>query len=317
MKNASNGLVAEGWSTWVLSQEQILSLARDLEQRFPQEFQILELAGVSPFGSRPMNNPYLNTMDTEDFSNVGRHCVSVTYVANAIASALLAQWFISDSDRNEIIKASLLHDGDKRLEVMRKNAKNAWVAIDPYGEAWYKTIETIFSDVDRSTLGFIKNMWGMTGHNSLKKFLAIDEAGKISLNLERTLAEMIVHIADDMTHSSLWKATETTQFVSIEDRARLGRFSARYPFLWNEGFSLRSDGTIVDIKQDDYIYLSDHKKSFYEWQKYVFHAICDHIAWILYLEWDGNGCDSLLRVIKNPVQSVVNISSQKISKGIQ
>lgn len=248
MKNASNGLVPEGWGTWVLSQEQVLSLARDLEQRFPQEFQILELAGVSPFGSRPMNNPYLNTMDTEDFSNVGRHCVSVAYVANAIASALLAQWFISDSDRNEIIKASLLHDGDKRLEVMRKKAKNAWVAIDPYGEAWYKTIETIFSDVDRSTLGFIKNMWGMTGHNSLKKFLAIDEAGKIFLNLGRTLAEMIVHIADDMTHSSLWKATETTQFVSIEDRARLGRFSARYPFLWNEGFSLRSDGTIVDIK---------------------------------------------------------------------
>lgn len=41
----------------------------------------------------------------------------------------------------------------------------------------------------------------MTGHNSLKKFIIIKD-GKLQLHPERTISEMIVHIADDMTHSS-------------------------------------------------------------------------------------------------------------------
>jgi len=85
---------------------------------------ILSICGVSPFGASEMINPYLQEMDREDFSNVGRHCVGVAYAAEKIADILLQHGLIIDKERDTIIIGALLHDGDKRLEVMRKKAKN-------------------------------------------------------------------------------------------------------------------------------------------------------------------------------------------------
>ena len=72
-----------------------------------------------------MTNPYTKVIDTEDFSNVGRHCVSVGFAASKIADAMIEKGLITQNTKEEIIKTALLHDGDKRLEVMRKKAKNA------------------------------------------------------------------------------------------------------------------------------------------------------------------------------------------------
>ncbi len=99
-----------------------------------------------------MVNPYTEVIDKEDFSNIGRHCMTVASTAEKIALHLLSKCSIDQNQVDEIIKAAILHDGDKRLEVMRKKAKTAGITdsdgnpIDIYSEAGYATIGTIFSD---------------------------------------------------------------------------------------------------------------------------------------------------------------------------
>ena len=272
-------------SSIVLSQDQIMKLAELYREKYPEEMHILDITGVSPFWTKEMTNPYTKVIDTEDFSNVGRHCVSVGFAASKIADAMIEKGLITQNTKEEIIKTALLHDGDKRLEVMRKKAKNAWVrdtdgnSIDVYGEAWYKTIESVFSEkwLDPQILGTIKTMGGMTAHNSTKNFLVIDN-WQLVINPERTLAEMIVHIADDMTHSSTGVHTETTTYVSFEDRARLWDFEKRYSFLWQEGFSVSSRG-ITPIKNIDTYILDneDEVHHFYDWMKITFEMICQNL----------------------------------------
>lgn len=99
----------------------LMTLATEFQEKFPEAMNILDITGVSPFGSKEMINPYTKESDLEDFSNVGRHCVAVAYAASRIADAL----GVSDEERRKIISSAILHDGDKRIEVMRKKAKKA------------------------------------------------------------------------------------------------------------------------------------------------------------------------------------------------
>ena len=124
-----------------LSYIQLMALAERYKEQFPETMHILDISGVSPFGSRDMENPYTHQVDTEDFANIGRHCMAVASTAEKIALQLLSQGSITQDQVNEVIKAAILHDGDKRLEVMRKKTKAAGVKdptgnpIDVYSEA--------------------------------------------------------------------------------------------------------------------------------------------------------------------------------------
>jgi len=69
-------------------------------------------------------------------------------------------------------------------------------------------------------LSQIKTMGLMTGHNSLRNFIAMKD-GKYQLNPDRTLLEMIIHIADDITHSTTFHEEELTSYCSFEKRAEL------------------------------------------------------------------------------------------------
>jgi len=118
MSEVSQGLE---YSKSSVSLVQLMSLATEFQEKFPEAMNILDITGVSPFGSKEMINPYTKESDLEDFSNVGRHCVAVAYAASKIADAL----GVSDEERRKIISSAILHDGDKRIEVMRKKAKKA------------------------------------------------------------------------------------------------------------------------------------------------------------------------------------------------
>ena len=270
MSEISQGLECSKIS---ISLVKLMQLATELQEKYPEAMGILDITGVSPFGSWEMMNPYTKEADFEDFSNVGRHCIAVAYAANKIADAL----WIPDEQKDAIITSAILHDGDKRIEVMRKKAKKAWGEIDVYWEEWYKTIETLFSDkgLDPRVFATIQSMGGMTGHNSLKKFLIMKDR-KIQLNPERTLAEMIVHIADDMTHSSSGEGGEVTQYVSFNTRASLSKFPEKYGFLWQEGFTVSEDNGIQEIRDITWIQW-DTVKHFYDWQAQVFEMICEYI----------------------------------------
>ena len=69
--------------------------------------------------------------------------------------------------------------------------------------------------------------------------------GSVELRADRTLAELIVHAADDMVASPLKDAktgdsvtqNSSTKFVTVTERMNLGNFSTRYPFLYQEGIA--------------------------------------------------------------------------------
>jgi hypothetical protein len=71
-----------------ISLNSLMQLASEFQEKYPETMNILDVTGVSPFGSREMTNPYTKEIDTEDFSNVGRHCIAVAYAAEKIANAL-------------------------------------------------------------------------------------------------------------------------------------------------------------------------------------------------------------------------------------
>lgn len=291
----------------------LMSLAAEMQEKYPEAMNILDITGVSPFGSRKMMNPYTGEADLEDFSNVGRHCVAVAYSASRIADAL----WVSDEQKDEIINSAILHDGDKRIEVMRKKAKKAWVEIDVYGEEWYKTIKTIFSDsgINPETFSTIQSMGGMTGHNSLKKFLVMKD-GKLQLNPERSLAEMIVHIADDMTHSSSGEDGEVTQYVSFEKRAELSKFSEKYGFLWQEWFGISEENWIQEVKNVAQNW-GDAVKHFYDWQNVVFDMICYHIQKQIDPMNPENSVQFLLGIVnKHNIPNLAGNVTEKVDKNL-
>lgn len=307
MSEVSQGLE---YSKSSVSLVQLMNLATEFQEKFPEAMNILDITGVSPFGSKEMVNPYTKESDIEDFSNVGRHCVAVAYAASKIADALGA----SNDERRKIISSAILHDGDKRIEVMRKKAKKAWVEVDVYGEEWYKTIETIFSDegLDPQVFATIQSMGGVTGHNSLKKFLIIKD-GKLQLNPERTLTEMIVHIADDMTYSAPGEDGEVTQYVSFEKRAELSKFAEKYGFLWQEGFGVSEENGIQEVK-DVAQNRGDTVKHFYDWQKVVFEMVCDHIQKQVDPMNSRDSVEFLLGIINNNTSSLVGSIADRVEK---
>ena len=283
-----------------LTYAQLMDLARDLQEKYPEAMNILDITGVSPFGSKEMTNPYTMALDTEDFSNVGRHCVAVAFAAGKIADML----GVTGDQKDQIVQAALLHDGDKRLEVMRKKAKNAGVSIDVYGEEWYRTIESVFSDawVDPTTLETIKSLGWMTGHNSLKKFVTVQD-GSVMVNPERSVTEMIVHIADDMTHSSPGESGEVTTYVDFEIRAALSKFSEKYGFLWKEWFAVSQSSWIEPVWNIE-SYVShggwERLENFYDWQKIVFELVCRDLQ----KQIDPSNQE-------NPVQFIVGLVNRK------
>ena len=305
MSEVSQGLE---YSKSSVSLVQLMSLATEFQEKFPEAMNILDITWVSPFGSKEMINPYTKESDLEDFSNVGRHCVAVAYAASKIADAL----GVSDEERRKIISSAILHDGDKRIEVMRKKAKKAWVEVDVYWEEWYKTIETIFSDegLDPQVFSTIQSMGGVTGHNSLKKFLIIKD-GKLQLNPERTLTEMIVHIADDMTYSASGEDGEVTQYVSFEKRAELSKFAEKYGFLWQEGFGVSEENGIQEIK-DVAQNRGDTVRHFYDWQKVVFQMICDHIQEQVDPMNPQNSVEFIVWMVNYKIEDVQDGASKKV-----
>ncbi|MBC7498180.1 hypothetical protein H7170_00890 [Candidatus Gracilibacteria bacterium] len=308
-----------------ISYIQLMALAKRYKEQFPETMNILDISGVSPFGTRDMINPYTQVVDSEDFSNIGRHCMAVASTAEKIAYHLLAGGGSIDQIQvNGIITAAILHDGDKRLEVMRKKAKNAGVLdaagnpIDVYGEAGYATIATVFSNegVDPSILTAIKNMGGMTAHNSVKKFITMQD-GEVVLNPERTLAEMIVHIADDMTHSPNPDIDNATIVTNFEERARLGKFQERYSFLWQEGLAIPNDGQIRDIRDiasHDGVSESEITLNYYDGAKLAFHLICSYIQKLVDPMSHVDSLDFVVGLVNSNIPNIQNGVSKQAGK---
>jgi hypothetical protein len=240
-------------------------LAAFYKEKFKKEqaaaFEILQLGGVHPDHQEPMSNPYMEGgMDNENFGNIGEHCIDVGICADKITTALESTKQIPPDEKHTIVHQAIVHDSNKRFEVMRRKAQKAGRPLEVYSRSAYETMFSVLQAKghNEADLEYLKTAGRETGHSSLVNFIKMNPDGTVDIRTDRTLAELIVHAADDMVASPLKDAktgdfitkNTTTKFVTVSERMDLGNFENRYPFLYEEGIAFDEAGNAVEVKSE-------------------------------------------------------------------
>lgn len=254
----------------------------DFESRFPVEMSILRLGGVYP---RERNegvvNPYTGELDTEYFGNIGEHCLAVALCAEIITDNLLGK---DDPRKRTIVSRALVHDSTKRFEIMRKKAVKTGLIDDAYSAKAYDTIRPMLEEkgVAKDIIDYMANAGSETGHLSFINFVYLHN-GNPALKTEDNLVEMIVHLADDMTHTPITSAGETsnTYFLTTPERMEASNFPERYPFMHREGFGFDKEGKPVFVKDVLEHQRLFHVKTYAEWQVWIASEIAKHLVGIV------------------------------------
>ena len=74
----------------------------EYQERFSQAMKILEVGGIHPKHNDAIKNPYLpdnSPEDTEDFSNVGRHCIAVATIAEKFHPSATERALVHDANK--------------------------------------------------------------------------------------------------------------------------------------------------------------------------------------------------------------------------
>lgn len=272
------------------------------EKQFPQAFEVMRVGGVHPDKTESIPNPYKdNELDSEDFRNVGEHCISVSVCADKIAQSLLANGVIGEEEYRAVTERSLIHDSNKRFEVFRRKAKGKEKTEGVYDKPAYETMRGLLQDkgVSSDLIEYIKTAGQETGHNSMSDFIVL-ENGSVVLNSDRTLAEMIVHLADDMTFSPLPGTKGDTKFVTVKERMEGSNFKDRYPFLYKEGLGFDNDGKVVKV--GDCTSESpelQHVYTYAEYQEMVAKLICDYLQKQIDPEAGGDSEQFIKKVVNS------------------
>lgn len=276
-----------------LERETILAEARpfdplnrltEFSERFPFAMQILRIGGVHPTEDAKMDNPYTGKPHDESFTNIGEHCLAVASLAQTLAFMLQEKGALSKERAELATSRALVHDSNKRIEIMRRNAVREGVIDDAYSPKAYDTIRLVLQSqrIDQELVAYIAGAGKETGYLSIRDFLILSE-GRPSLIPDRFL-EKIIHLADDMTSTSTPLPGERplTVYLTPWERMVASDFPNRYPFLWREGLAFDTQGAITvvpDIAQAE-SNLS-YVRSYAYWQPYVSNEICREIQSIV------------------------------------
>ena len=256
-------------------------LAAFYKEKFKKEqataFEILKLGGVHPDYQEPMPNPYMEgEMDNENFANIGEHCIDVGICADKIATALENAKQIPSDEKHTIVHQTIVHDSNKRFEVMRRKAQKADRPLEVYSRSAYETMFSVMQakGYNEADLEYLKTAGRETGHSSLVNFIKMNPDGTVEIRTDRTLAELVVHMADDMVASPLKDVktgdfvtkNSTTKFVTVAERMDLGNFESRYPFLYQEGIAFDEAGNAIEVKSEQ----SAREKDLHGFQNYAY-----------------------------------------------
>ena len=287
--------------------EQVQANLAQYEAQYPDLFAILDQMGLREW---PYTSPFSGTVNDESFANARLQTGMVVLISERLADALLAGWVIQENEKTSIIRSAVLHNSLKRLEVLWKTELTWLIA---YSEAWYDALRQKIEDTSlkvwKSDIERASMMRKVIGHWSLKDFVAIDN-GVVTLNGDRSLAEMIVHIASDMVGAKNPKYdwyTPNIQISNFIDRATFADFARAYPFLWKEWFALSDGGTrefadIANVNQSaDWI----QAKSYYDWQAIVYEMICAHIQKLIDPASQADSVEFLLDTINTNSSSLI------------
>lgn len=241
-----------------LEREAILAEARPFDpltrlaeftEKYPFAMQILRIGGVHPTEDAKMDNPYTGKPHDESFTNIGEHCLAVASLANTVAIRLYQSGVISAEDVDMATSRGLVHDANKRLEIMRRNAVREGVIQDAYSPLAYDTIRPILiaRGVDQEFVDYVAKAGKETSHLSIKDFLTLSD-GIPTLTAGR-MVDKIIHLADDMTSTSIPQAGERalTFYLTPWERMIASDFADRYPYLWKEGLGFDQTGEVAVI----------------------------------------------------------------------
>ncbi|OIO20026.1 MAG: hypothetical protein CO029_00815 [Candidatus Magasanikbacteria bacterium CG_4_9_14_0_2_um_filter_41_10] len=289
-------------------QEALERFRGEIQETHSVSFQIMEIGGIHPDkGNEPFFDPYTQQESTEDFSNIGKHCIAVGYCADKIAEKLLEKKALTPEDFHTIVARALVHDVMRRLVACERRTKQSFEEWEIHNEddvALHELFEN-FSEEDapgKDMINYLGVAGRETGHMSLKEFVTLDPEGKPILKPDKTLVDIIVHVADDMTASPKPGVSEETKFVAIEERMRLGNFPERHPHLFRSGFGFDADNhpVLVDDVHDQLVIQGlKQVKSYKEWQILVFTFCTDRLSNII----DPHSSSSSREHIKKIVNS--------------
>lgn len=276
-----------------LEREAILGEARPFDpltrlgefaERFPFEIQILRIGGVHPTEGATMDNPYTGKPHDESFTNIGEHCLAVASLAQTLAFRLQKRGVLSTEEAELVTSRALVHDSNKRIEIMRRNAVREGAIDDAYSARAYETIRPVLQakGIDQELVDYMAGAGKETGHLSIRDFLMLSDG--IPSLVPDEFAEKIIHLADDMTSTSIPLQGERplTVYLTPWERMVASDFPSRYPFLWKEGLAFDIQGSVAvvpDVAQAEpnlrYI------RSYAYWQLYVSNEICREIQSIV------------------------------------
>lgn len=257
-----------------------LTRFENLAKSFPQAIQILRIGGVHPTENSKMDNPYTGKPDNESFTNIGEHCAAVTSLSLVVASRLYTIGLLASADIDSIGTRSLVHDANKRIEIMRRNAVREGVIEEAYTPKAYETIRPILQaqGLNQELIEYMAGAGRETGHLSLKDFLTLEDG--IPSLVPGRMVDKIVHLADDMTSTSIPEEGQRpmTIYLTTWERMTASEFPKRYTFLWKEGLGFDPDGQVITIPD-----VTDAERNlrwvrpYAYWQPFVSNEICREI----------------------------------------
>ncbi len=276
-----------------LEKEAILEKARpfdplthleDFTKRFPSAIQLLRIGGVHPTEDAEMANPYTGKPHNESFTNVGEHCLAVASLASTLAFKLHELGAMSMEEAELATSRALVHDANKRIEIMRRNALREGIVEEAYTPKAYETIRPILQaqGINPELIDYMAKAGKETGHLSIRDFLILPDG--IPSLVHDTMVDKIIHLADDMTATSIPEAGERPLTVYLEPWERMvtSDFPHRYPFLWKEGLAFNGDGEVVSVQD---VATADRKlrwiRSYAYWQPFTSNEVCREIQSII------------------------------------
>ena len=231
---------------------------RSLSPEFQDELALLLRNGVHPFVEAAVFNPYTDTLDQRDFRNVGRHSLAVAHAAEVLGTELFKEGLVSMRDVRRMISRALIHDADKRFEIMKADAVRAGLRDQEQVPRRKRFVTSALSDP-------LAEPGSETGYQSLEHFLTVDIDGSVALT-EGLWVEKVVHLADDMTSEM--------RFVTPADRIELSNFRQKYPKLFLEGLAVSDENGILRAPLHVPLYGAEFLGSYAAVQLYVANSLC-------------------------------------------
>lgn len=256
----------------------------EFTSRFPVAIEILRVGGVHPTEDAKMDNPYTGRLHDESFTNIGEHCLAVASLASTLAFKLHERGALTVAEAEIVTSRALVHDANKRIEIMRRNAVREGVVDEAYTPKAYDTIKPILEarGVNPELVNYMVNAGKETGHLSIQDFLML--ADGIPALVPNRMAKKIIHLADDMTSTSIPNPGERplTVYLTTWERMIASEFPKRYPFLWKEGLAFDNDGKVIAIQNIESADRSQRWiRSYAYWQPSVSNEICREIQFLI------------------------------------